>query len=163
MASPGHWGFMLKMRSPTRAGGFVWKYSPLPECCNDDPFRHTATTVDTVILSSSTSVDRPHIYIYMYTSIYIHIYVCIYIYIYKHTHTHTHTHTNKHTHTHTHTNVNTNMYMQSCAYTQNFSYRMVTQPECSTHPSCTNEKSRFAYECTCIHISIHFIYLRLYI
>ena len=27
--SPGHWGFVLKMRSPTRAGGFVWKYSPL--------------------------------------------------------------------------------------------------------------------------------------
>jgi len=57
--SPGHWGFVLKMRSPTRAGGFVWKYSPLSECCNDNPFRHTATTVDTVIPSSSTSVDRP--------------------------------------------------------------------------------------------------------
>ena len=57
--SPGHWGFVLKMRSPTRAGGFAWKYSPLPECCNDNPFRYTATTVDTVIPSSSTSVDRP--------------------------------------------------------------------------------------------------------
>ena len=42
--SPGHWGFVLKMRSPTRAGGFAWKYSPLPECYNDNPFRYTATT-----------------------------------------------------------------------------------------------------------------------
>ena len=57
--SPGHWGFVLKMRSPTRAGGFAWKYSPLSECCNDNPFRHTETTVDTVIPSSNTSVDRP--------------------------------------------------------------------------------------------------------
>ena len=54
-----HWGFVLKMKSPTRAGGFVWKYSPLSECCNNNPFQHTATTVDTVIPSSSTSVDRP--------------------------------------------------------------------------------------------------------
>ena len=29
--SPGHWGFVLKMKSPTRAGGFTWKYSPLSE------------------------------------------------------------------------------------------------------------------------------------
>ena len=58
--SLGHWGFVLKkMRSPTRAGGFVWKYSPLSECCNVNLFRHTATTVDTVIPSSSTLVDRP--------------------------------------------------------------------------------------------------------
>jgi len=57
--SPGHWGFVLKMSSPTRAGGFKWKYSPLPEYCHDNPFRLTATTVDTVIPSSSTSVDRP--------------------------------------------------------------------------------------------------------
>ena len=56
--SPGLWGFALKMRSPTRAGGFAWKYSPLSECCNDNPFRLTATTVDNVIPSSSTSVDR---------------------------------------------------------------------------------------------------------
>jgi len=45
--------------APTRAGGFKWKYSPLSECCNDNPFRLPATTVDTVIPSSSTSVDRP--------------------------------------------------------------------------------------------------------
>jgi len=57
--SPGHWGFVLKMRSPTRAGGFVWKYSPLLECWNDNFFRHAATTADTVIPSSSTLVDRP--------------------------------------------------------------------------------------------------------
>jgi len=57
--SPCHWGFVLKMRSPTRAGGFAWKYSPLLECCNDNPFWLTATTVDTVIPSSSTLVDRP--------------------------------------------------------------------------------------------------------
>jgi len=36
----------------------VWKYSPLLECCNDNLFWHTATTVDTVIPSSSTLVDR---------------------------------------------------------------------------------------------------------
>jgi len=48
----------LKMRSFTRTGGFAWKYSPLPECFNDNPFRVTVTTVDTVIPSSSTSVDR---------------------------------------------------------------------------------------------------------
>jgi len=47
------------MRSPTRAGGFVWKYSPLLECCNDSLFWHAATTVDTVIPCSSTLVDRP--------------------------------------------------------------------------------------------------------
>jgi len=57
--SPGHWGFVLKMRSPTRAGGFVWKYSPLLECCNSNLFLHTVTTVDTVIPSSSTVVNRP--------------------------------------------------------------------------------------------------------
>jgi len=57
--SPSHWGFVLKMRSPTRAGGCVWKYSPLSECCNINLFQHTATTVDTVIPSSSTLVDRP--------------------------------------------------------------------------------------------------------
>ena len=49
----------MKMRSPTRAGGFLWKYSPLSECGNDNLFRHTTTTVDTVIPSSSTLVDRP--------------------------------------------------------------------------------------------------------
>ena len=38
--SPGHWGFVLRMKSPTRAGGFVWKYSPLSECCNDNLFWH---------------------------------------------------------------------------------------------------------------------------
>jgi len=37
----------------------VWKYSPLSECCNDNLFRHTATTPDTVIPCSSTLVDRP--------------------------------------------------------------------------------------------------------
>ena len=47
------------MKSPTRAGGFKWKYSPLSEYCNDNPFRLPATTVETVIPSSSTSVDRP--------------------------------------------------------------------------------------------------------
>jgi len=57
--SPGHWGFVLKMRSPTRAGGFVWKYSPLSKCCNDNLFRHATTTADTVIPCSSTLVDRP--------------------------------------------------------------------------------------------------------
>jgi len=57
--SPGHWGFVLKMRSPTRASGFVWQYSPLSECCNDNLFRHPATTADTVIPCSSTLVDRP--------------------------------------------------------------------------------------------------------
>jgi len=31
-----HWGFVLKMRSFTRSGRFVWKYSPLSECCNDN-------------------------------------------------------------------------------------------------------------------------------
>ena len=56
---PGHWGFVLKMRSPTRAGGFVWKYSPLLECCNDNLFRHAATTADTVISCLSTLVDSP--------------------------------------------------------------------------------------------------------
>ena len=57
--SPGHWGFVLKMRSPTRAGGFVWKYSPLSEFCNDNLFRHAVITADTVIPCSSTLVDRP--------------------------------------------------------------------------------------------------------
>ena len=47
------------MRSPTRAGGFVWKYSPFSECCNDNLFWHAATTEDTVIPYSSTLVDRP--------------------------------------------------------------------------------------------------------
>ena len=47
------------MRSPTRAGGFVWKYSPLSECCNDNLFRHNAIAVDTVIPPSSTLVERP--------------------------------------------------------------------------------------------------------
>jgi len=46
------------MRSPTRAGEFVWKYSPLSECCNDNLFRHNVITVDTIIPSSSTLVDR---------------------------------------------------------------------------------------------------------
>jgi len=57
--SPGHWGFVLKMRSPTWSGGFVWKYSPLSECCNDNLFWHAATTADTVIPCSSTLADRP--------------------------------------------------------------------------------------------------------
>ena len=57
--SPEHWGFVLKMKSLTRAGGFKWKYSPLSEFCNDNPFQLPATTVDTVIPSSSTLVDRP--------------------------------------------------------------------------------------------------------
>jgi len=56
--SPGHWGFVLKMRSPTRTGGFVWKFSPLLEFWNDNLLRHGVTTVDTVIPSSSTLVDR---------------------------------------------------------------------------------------------------------
>jgi len=56
--SPGHWGFVLKMRFPTRACGFVWKYLPLLECCNDNLFGHNAITVDTVIPSSNTLVDR---------------------------------------------------------------------------------------------------------
>jgi len=46
------------MKSPTRAGGFVWKYSPLLECCNDNLFRHAATTADTVIPCSGTLADR---------------------------------------------------------------------------------------------------------
>jgi len=47
------------MRSPTRAGEFVWKYSRLLECCNDNLFRHAATTADTAISSSSMLADRP--------------------------------------------------------------------------------------------------------
>jgi len=47
------------MKSPTRAGGFVWKYSPLSECCNDNLFRHAATTADTVIPCSGMLADRP--------------------------------------------------------------------------------------------------------
>jgi len=47
--SPGRWGFVLKMRSPTWASGFVWKYSPLSECFNDNLFWNAATTADTVI------------------------------------------------------------------------------------------------------------------
>jgi len=57
--SPSHRGFVLKMRSPTRSGGFVWKYLPLSECCNDNLFRHAATTADSVIPCSSTLADRP--------------------------------------------------------------------------------------------------------
>jgi len=57
--SPGHWGFVLKMRSPTRVGGFVWKYSPLLECCNNNLFWHATMTADTVIPCSSTLADRP--------------------------------------------------------------------------------------------------------
>jgi len=53
--SPGHWGFVLKMR----ADGFVWKYSLLSECCNDNLFRHSATTVDAVIPCSRPLVGRP--------------------------------------------------------------------------------------------------------
>ena len=49
----------MKMRSPTRAGGFVWKYLPLLECCNNNLFLYNAITEDTVIPSSSTLVDRP--------------------------------------------------------------------------------------------------------
>jgi len=56
--SPGHWGFVLKMKSPTRAVGFVWKYLPLSECCNNNLFRHSATTADTVIPCSGTLADR---------------------------------------------------------------------------------------------------------
>jgi len=39
----------------------VWKYTPLLECCNDNLFRHAATTADTVIPCSSTfnRVDMP--------------------------------------------------------------------------------------------------------
>jgi len=37
----------------------VWKYSPLSECCNDDLFRHAATTADAVIPCSGTLADRP--------------------------------------------------------------------------------------------------------
>ena len=36
--SPGHWGFVLKMRFPIQAGGFVWKCLPLLECCNSTFF-----------------------------------------------------------------------------------------------------------------------------
>jgi len=57
--SPGHWGFVLMMRSPTRSGGFVWKYSPLLECGNNNLFWHAVTTADTVIPCSSTLADRP--------------------------------------------------------------------------------------------------------
>jgi len=57
--SPDHWGFVWKMGSPTRAGGFVWKYSPLSECCNDNLFWHAEMTADTVIPCSGTLGDRP--------------------------------------------------------------------------------------------------------
>ena len=36
----------------------MWKYSPLSKCCNDNLFRHAATTADTFIPCSSTLVDR---------------------------------------------------------------------------------------------------------
>jgi len=49
----------LKMKSATRADGFVWKYLPLLECCNDNLFQHAATTADTVIPCSGTLADRP--------------------------------------------------------------------------------------------------------
>ena len=45
--------------SLTRASKFVWKYSPLSECCIDNLFWHAATTVDTVIPCSNTLADRP--------------------------------------------------------------------------------------------------------
>ena len=48
----------MKMKSPNRSGGFVWKYSPLLECCNNNLFQHAATTADTVIPCSSTLADR---------------------------------------------------------------------------------------------------------
>jgi len=47
------------MRSSTRAGWFAWKYSPFSECCNDNLFRHAATTADTVIPCSGKLADRP--------------------------------------------------------------------------------------------------------
>jgi len=57
--SPGHWGFVLQLKSSNRAGEFVFKYSPLLKCCNDNVFRHAATTADAVIPCSGTLADRP--------------------------------------------------------------------------------------------------------
>jgi len=34
--SPGHWRFVLKLKSFTRNGGFVFKYSLVSTCCNDN-------------------------------------------------------------------------------------------------------------------------------
>jgi hypothetical protein len=45
--SPGHWGCVLKIKSLTQAGGFVWKYSPLLECCNNNLFWHAAEELET--------------------------------------------------------------------------------------------------------------------
>ena len=47
--SPGHWGFVLKLKS--YPGGFVFKYSPLLVCCNDN--------ADAVIPCTGTLDDRP--------------------------------------------------------------------------------------------------------
>jgi len=47
--SPGHWGFVLKLKS--YPGGFEFKYSPLLVCCNDN--------ADAVIPFTGTLDDRP--------------------------------------------------------------------------------------------------------
>jgi len=55
---------VLKLKSSARAGGFVWKYSPLSACCNGNLFRHASTTTAAVIpckgtLDDSTSSRLP--------------------------------------------------------------------------------------------------------
>jgi len=57
--SPGHWGYVLKLKSSARAGGFVWKYSPFLACCNGNLFRHASTTTAAVIPCKGTLNDRP--------------------------------------------------------------------------------------------------------
>ena len=48
---PSHWGFVLTMRSPTRACGFVWKYLPL--------FWNAATTTFFGMLQPQQTLSSP--------------------------------------------------------------------------------------------------------
>jgi len=54
-----HWGYVLKLKSGTRAGGFVWKYSPLLTCFSGNLVWHAATTIAVVIPCKGTLDDRP--------------------------------------------------------------------------------------------------------
>jgi len=58
LISPGHWGYVFKLKSRAWAGGFMWKYSPSSACCNGNLFQHASTMTAAVIPCKGTLDDN---------------------------------------------------------------------------------------------------------